>query len=80
MALPPGRLGRMTVKDSVEIKPIRSRWSYRGATVIYYITLVVRAVYPVFVAAFYVLTAAPGVCPNCGKSPVWSEEVEEVGH
>jgi hypothetical protein len=47
----------MTLKSSVQTKPIRSRWSYRGATAVYYGTLVVRAVYPIFVAAFYVLTA-----------------------
>jgi hypothetical protein len=47
----------MNTNDSGHIKLIRNSWSFRGATAIYYATLVVRAIYPIFVWSFYLLTA-----------------------
>jgi len=47
----------MVTNNKGQVKLIRSTWSYRGATVIYYTTLVVRALYPIFVVSFYLLTA-----------------------
>jgi hypothetical protein len=47
----------MVTNDNATFKPIQQTWSFRGATVIYFVTLVVRTLYPVFVWSFYVLTA-----------------------
>jgi hypothetical protein len=47
----------MITKDTGRTKLIRDTWSFRGATAIYYAALVLRAVYPVFVWTFYLLTA-----------------------
>jgi hypothetical protein len=47
----------MITNERGQIKPIRPTWAFRGATAIYYITLVVRALYPIFVWSFYLLTA-----------------------
>jgi hypothetical protein len=46
----------MVSNKRARYKPISSSWGYRGATVIYYATLVVRALYPIFVWSFYALT------------------------
>jgi hypothetical protein len=46
----------MITRQSGQTKLIRDTWSFRGATVIYYATLALRAVYPIFVWSFYLLT------------------------
>jgi hypothetical protein len=47
----------MITNNTGHTKLIRDTWSFRGATAIYYVTLAVRAVYPIFVWSFYLLTA-----------------------
>jgi hypothetical protein len=47
----------MITNNTGHIKVIRNTRSYRGATAIYYATLAVRALYPIFVWSFYLLTA-----------------------
>lgn len=47
----------MSTKHPPQVKLIRNTWAFRGATAIYYVTLALRAVYPIFVWSFYLLTA-----------------------
>jgi hypothetical protein len=47
----------MITKGTAQTKLIRDTWSFRGATALYYGVLLLRAIYPIFVWTFYLLTA-----------------------